>query len=399
LRTRIIVSPSAANTVTVVDGYPAVRSLQEAINLAGRRQIDLIELRFDGPEEIFELPDVDSSLKIRAAKDFAPLLRLNGDSSPQKLKSMFRIARSLTLTGIDLQMLVPLNQISNRWTMFELSPTGELHINDCTITVRNTDSERRSYVPDVAVVHLGFSSSNDMLAPDTEFDRAFIEVQDCSVRAEATFLRSDVPTSVYFRWQNGLFLSTERLVNIVSANKYSEEELDIDIDLEHVTAVVDGGLAEFRDNNLSNRPAKVQIGSRYNVIRTQIWSSLITHSGSGMDRQPNRFLAYTGRGNVYQDISTFWKANALTGKSSSLNFSDWVATVDDRSLVSKLQWPMQVIDNLAVSQHTRRKYNLDSSVNPSLFMDGEMAGFTEIREFPPLEDGGPVRRLVPNGLF
>ncbi len=393
-RDRVYVSPD--KTGNSLDGYAVFSSLSEAINAARRNEIDLVELRLN-KADVIDLPEIGFDLTIRAAKGYSPALRFNGEFA-RDMQSMFQIAAELTLEGVDLQMSVPMNPGRQRWTMFEMTSFGALQMKDCTVTVRNSDGGRRSYLPDVAVVRLGYSSSDVMLAADTEIDYATISVSNTAVRGEATFLKSASPESFRLTWSDGLFLSTEQLINVVSANNPVDPDLTIDIQLDRLTAIADGGLAEFRENNFNRQTTQAKLSVHNSVVRTKTWSSLVTHSGSGVDSDLDSFLKFRGSKNLYDDVSTFWKTIAVTGRSDSIKFAHWQALTTDDSTIAELQWPMQVINDLPVSEHSSRLYRLDPLTNAAIGdAEQEVVGFAESREFP--SEDRPSDQSVKDGVF
>ena len=343
---------------------------------------------------IGDLPESATDLTIRSGPNFATALRYDSDLS-RKTQSMFRVAGSLTLEGVDVQMLVPLNTGHSSWSMFDVSSTSAIELRNCTITLRNSDGDRRSHLSDVAVVRLGYTSSDIMLADDVEFERAMIDVSDTAVRCEATFVKSSTPIAVDLRWSNGLFLSTEQLVNLVSANSPMNDQLAITVELDYLTAIADGGLAVFRENNFGRQPSSVRMSIHDSIVRPRVWSSMVTHSGTGVTADLKQFLKFRGARNTYQDISTYWKAVAPKD-STQVTFADWVLLTGDGSEVRDLQWPLQVIDNLSVSQHSKRLYELDVSSNAFLEASGQV-GFRRLREFP--TDNPRRNRLIPDNLF
>ena len=393
-RERVYVSSDKTNSS--LDGYAVYGSLAEAVNAARRKEIDLVELRLN-EAAVVDLPEVGFDLTIRAAPGYSPTLRFNGEFA-REMQSMFQVAAELTLEGVDLEMSVPMNPGRQRWTMFEMTSFGALRLEDCTITVRNSDGGRRSYLPDVAVVRLGYSSSDVMLAAETEIDYAAISVNNTAVRGEATFLKSASPESFRLTWSDGLFLSTEQLINVVSANNPVDLSLTIDIQLDRLTAIADGGLAEFRENNFNRQRTQAKLSLENSIVRTKTWSALVTHSGSGVDSDLESFLKFRGSNNLYDDVSTFWKTIAVTGRSDSIKFADWQAVTADDSKIAELQWPMQVINDLPVSEHSSRLYRLDPSANVAIG-DGEQetVGFAESREFP--SEDRSSNQAVSDGVF
>ncbi|MFC1758177.1 hypothetical protein ACFL2H_05340, partial [Planctomycetota bacterium] len=184
---------------------------------------------------------------------------------------------------------------------------------------------------------------------------------------------------------------------VVSANNPFDPRLMIDIQLDHITAITDGGLAEFRENNFNRQMTRANITAKNSVFGTRTWSSLFMHSGSGVDSDQDSFLKFRGNGNVYDRVSTFWKTSAVTGRSNSIKFTEWQSATEDQSTVQELQWPVQVVPGLPVSQHMSRLYVLDPSDNESISTETGATGFSRTREFP--VEIGPSNRPQPDDAF
>src|SRR5690606_25916934 len=72
-----------------------------------------------------------------------------------------------------------------------------------------------------------------------------IELRDVIVRGEATLVRAAQARAVRFAWHNGLLATTERLLEFGGAAMPPRPGEQALFDLEHVTLVMDRGLARL----------------------------------------------------------------------------------------------------------------------------------------------------------
>ncbi|MCA9211926.1 MAG: serine/threonine protein kinase [Planctomycetales bacterium] len=395
-RPRIVVA--TARNGGFVNGFPAYDSLADAMYAAKRRGIDLIELRVDelGVSELPEIgqpsDDRSSTFTIQAADGFTPKIRFDSEMSPRS-QALFRIVGSLNLRGIDLVLQVPQFSGIQKWTMFTLAQQGSLTLEDCTVTIANADRDFRSHAKDAAVIRLGYTSSDVMLADASQFESPSIELVNSSVRGEATFLRSATAQSFDLWWTNGLFVSTEQLINAVAASTDGSPP-SITVHLEHVTAIANNGLAEFTENNLNSYPARVRMNIQRSVLRTRAWSAYVTHSGTNVDLESlPRLLFYRGADNNYLDMTTFWKANVPDGQSQSIAFASWADQVDDKSPPPSSLLSARSAEDAPTSRHSQRFYASALGESPLAASD-ETPGFKEIRDFPTSENKN-IRSLPP----
>ena len=266
---------AAGPSVLVVTPAPADE--HEFLTLADACQRansgDVIELRYDGRREEQPVRLANLRVTIRSGEGFHPAVVFRpSESDPLKCpRSMFTLtAGRLTLSGVALELQVPRDVPAENWSLMETRGDQTLRLEKCTLTVSNASDQLGAYHPDVAFFRIKTMPGGEAVlgsvmpaAPRT----AIVELVDCIARGEAVLVRAEEGQGARFAWDNGLLVTSERLLTATGGVDQSSWGGSLQCDLRHVTAVVRGGLCRLSGSAEAPHPPNTQIYCADTILR------------------------------------------------------------------------------------------------------------------------------------
>ncbi|MCA9200286.1 MAG: serine/threonine protein kinase [Planctomycetales bacterium] len=370
---RVVVDAKVSATQTS-DGYVAFRTLADAVEHAvGSPWVETIELRTGGRIECQPIRLTDHDLEILSSNGSTVLVfQPNSFGSDAIERSMIQLdGGHLRLESVHLEMKVPTTELDGAWSLIEATQESKVTLHTSSLTIRNTDDEGAdSWLDDVAFIRVRPGVTD---APSDNGMSATMEVrlQDCIVRGQANLLRADIGVPVRLNWQNGLFVSTERMIRMGGVRQRASQGERIMISLEHVTAWMERGFAEFYNSEDQPNMMKADIMCRSCILETQPWAAFILHSGVDSASYYEDKLVYSGDRNFYQGVEKFWQIEPndqnLSGMSAS--FEDWQrewAPDDILPSLDLVRWQNSRRNSLAAHLQTVRNFLLQPTANPAI---------------------------------
>jgi serine/threonine-protein kinase len=408
-RARIIVSNEPGRS-RYEDQSRVFDSLRQAITHARAHPgIQRIELNFDGYVDAADLNGLDQPLTIAAGTGYHPtlILRAESTSDSNAPNTLFRVDGSpLTLSGVHLELRIPIDTISQRWSVFRIQHPSRVNLEACAITVQNSQGGRASFLDHVAVFDVvGQLETDDMLDPPSETvdGQTHIGLRNCAVRGEATLVRADAAVPLHMAWSNGLLVTTERLLTMAgSPNEFADSARPVELDLEHVTCVIDEGLAWLAATDGAPYLPRLSVQARDSLFVSTSWSSFISYTAPSQSVRPKSVFQYHGSRNFYQGILTYWKF-AAGGNTPlrSINFQDWrtaPGVTDENPNDKTVAWTSIPKDNVPLHRHQVANYVLHPEGHPAVGSapDGRDAGMylPEVAQFPP-----PASEIIEQNLL
>jgi serine/threonine protein kinase len=400
---------SSASTL-VVDTSPGlprargelvVSELAEACRLVLQNPaIETIEIRKQGRVDLtpLDLRLDDRTLKLVAGEGYSPILSFRAGTNGSDVGGggMIQvIGGTLEICGVHLEMTVSNETLDGEWSLFELSEGSTVRVANSTLTLHNSYGGRFSNLDDVAVFNCVMPDRDDMLDPDMGQPReaSRVELTDCIVRCEATVLRAREAIPIRFQWTNGLLVTSERLAMLHGATQLPRDGEQIELTLQHLTAVVDQGLAE-----LSSTPERAflmptVINSRDCIWSTQRWATLITQSGphhlAGFMAQLN----YHGQRNTYEGMKSLWRINPLDGSQpESFDFEMWRMHWDEvRPAWQQVPWRYPIDMNRPIHEHRVADYGLVPPEGSTADAQPAAQQGFQLERLPAIPDADPPR--------
>ena len=338
--------------------------------------IETIELRVNGrlPVPPITLDLANRDLRLVAADGYSPVLsfRTALSVSDPSFQGMLRIRNgSLRLEGLHLELVVPTDTLEGEWSLMQLERAESVRLSNCTVTVRNSYGGRFSNLDHVAVFHVVQPPRDDMFYP--EQDRAEfqteIDLVNCVIRGETTVLRAKEAVPLSFRWHNGLLVTTERLVTLGGVGEPPASGERLILDLAHLTAIMDQGLAEFSASPGAPYLMDVSIWCSNSILMTQRWAPLITQSGQQSLTAQMAQLDYSGEQNFYEGVETFWRiVPADPARAEDFDFEMWRShwTAENLAQWQRVKWQNLPDRNRPAHEHRVADYALNPLDNPAI---------------------------------
>lgn len=337
---------------------------------AAARNGDVIELRFNGPREDRPLKISNLRLTIRAGEGYEPIVVFRPTfTDPIKFpRSMFTLATGqLTLANVAIDLDVPREVPSNYWSLFETLGGEMIRLERCVLTVRNASDQQSAYHPDVAFFRARSTPDSDPAVDEARLATplATLELIDSIARGEADFLRVEGLQPVHLTWDNGLLLTTERLLTAGGSQAAPKLDEMLRIELRHVTAAARGGFCRLTSTSANPHQLPVQFVSTDGIAIGQTGVPLIEQEGAaGVESFRQRFL-WNGDRNFYEDIDTFWTIRGLDTQTPPdvMGFDAWRTywgpSREIQASIEKLMWKRHPEANRPLHSQGPADYTLE----------------------------------------
>jgi len=234
----------------------------------------------------------------------------------------------LALVNVALILEIPREAVSDQWSLVESRPAELIRLEKCSLTISNTSSQLGAYHPDVAFFRVRASpGTGSLLAGETTpaLQRTAIALADCVLRGEAVVLRVHDLWPVQFSWENGLLVTTERLLVADGGERVPVAGENIRIGLQHLTAIVRGGLCRFSQGNSGPRLLNTQVDCRNSILVGGPASSLVEHLDVSAADTARQEFAWNGDRNFYEGFGNFWSIRIAGAATSAevMSFDAW----------------------------------------------------------------------------
>jgi len=288
-----------------VPGVIVVDSLRQALREAAASDtIEVIELAFAQRREWPFAVQLNRKLTIRAAPGFAPILIL--EPSVDEIasdKPMIKLTGGrLVLEGIHFLVESQYEPVEG-CSLFQLDQVDAIRLNDCSLTFRS------DY--DATAAFFSVRGPRESMAMDDEptdnvppSTPPQISLVRCIARGRATLVRATEGLPMWLDWEQGLFSSTQRLVEI-GGLKHNSDARTAYIHLRRVTASAGMGMYLVHVNHMQPVTPEVSIRCEHCVVVTD--APLIEHVGVDAVENVETRLARGGEQNFYAGTQIVWR--------------------------------------------------------------------------------------------
>jgi len=349
---------------------------------------DVIELRFNGRREEKPMHLANLRATIRAGKGFQPVIAFRPTEPDPVLcpRSMLTAtAGHLRLIDVALQFCIPAKVPAENWSLFETRGPQTLKLERCTLSICNASDQLHEEVAFFRTKPASDGGSAKPESPPAAAPETIIELRDCIARGEAVFLRTEDLQPVHLSWENGLLVTTERLLMVPGAQEAARPGDALRLDLRHLTAVVRDGLCQMIDSKGAPHQLPVQIRCDDSILLGTPGKPLIEQDGlAGADAMRRR-VTWIGDRNFFEGFDVFWMLDDFDMETppEKMDFDAWRAhwRTPGENLKSRapLSWKKSPAANRPVHTHTPDDYLLDESAagNPALGAASDLhdAGF------------------------
>ncbi|GIW91432.1 MAG: hypothetical protein KatS3mg109_1864 [Pirellulaceae bacterium] len=396
---RIIVSPvpieSPADAVVVTSWGAA---LDQAAQTTG---VEAIELWFDGPLEVrAQRLTIAERLEIRAGDGFRPVLwfRPHIGLFASETHLMVVHGGNLVWKNIDVVLSAPPEPMPG-WTLFALEDAHSFQLVDSTFTFVDNLATRpepnclvqllppRMRPPADVTMPL---AATMQLPPNIRFERV-------AVRGPVIVLNVPVAQPLEFSWQQGLLISSARLLQIGGTADRYNWDAEWQVKLDHVTAAIEQGLAAVALENPEMRLLDGNLELNDCVLMTAHDAPLLEYRGVDSFEQAEKALRYRGDRNFYPTRMSAmmgmgrpmrrvrWRIVTMAGQVREFGFDEKDAEwYEEKSAKESVLWKElpPAFTDVPPYRQVRAQYELDTSArNPA-----RAAGFdpSQLRDFPPI---------------
>lgn len=385
-----------AATLTPGEDAFVVGSLAAALrHVAELPNVEAIELWFDGPRVEPPLAITARRLAIRAGAGYSPVLVIEPPSADFSGGALFRLSGGdFSFSGLHLWCELPATG-NGAWSLFQLDRVVSAELAECTVTLRNADEQGRDRQAQAAFFELrppplrdpvasemsgampetmpggGMAiagmptgletSSNAAQAPATSetggmekspggmatsgmaeegaaYGPTAIRLSRCLVRGEATLVSAERAQPFSLQWNQGLFISNRRLLEIGAAVQRPEWGAPVEVDLTQVTVFAALGMCLMTSHADAMYPLPLNLDSRYCIFLADPSAPLIEHRGvHKADFAPSLYVAgidnFYPTGNASQ---VYWrKSNGPSSEDHLIDRRDprWCAEMNPQRSV------------------------------------------------------------------
>jgi serine/threonine-protein kinase len=381
-------------------GAKVVASLGEAVREAANlRELEVIELHFDGEQVELPMDFAVENLTVRAAAGFNPVVVFRPPSvstlaTDRRMVRMF--GNRITFERIQFRLELPPEHIGNGWSLFALEQINRLEFEECGLTIRNVGQYGLPAQDEVAFIEF---LAPPVLATDSDEEVRSVKVPPLVklfatiARGEATLIRARTGLPFTISWEQGLLATTERLADIGGALGDQTSDRWVRINLNHVTAAMQDGLCILRSREGAAEHLTPEITAQDCIFLTDSTAPLIEyHTRESLEQLKLKHPTLNGRGNIYSGPSEYWRI--ITQRGSNFSAPDVSFPLDagenvgfnEMRLYRKVLWKGLPSSTRPVSSHRKFDYLLsDDPQNPALRGGIDAAGFDalELPEFLP----------------
>jgi serine/threonine-protein kinase len=361
---------------------------------------DVIELRFNGPRQEAPLALRNLKLTIRAAEGCQPVVVFRpADLDPMtRPRAMLGLSGSrLTLVNVALALEIPHEAASDQWSLLESRPAEMIRLEKCSLSISNTSAQLGAYHPDVAFFRVragpgagSLTAGEATAAPQ----RMTIALVDCVLRGEAVAVRAQDLWPIQFSWENGLLVTTERFLVADGGERTPLPGENIQIVLQHLSAVVRGGLCRFTQSASAPRLLNTEVDCRNSILVGSLAAPLVEHIDASTTEAARQAFAWNGDRNFYEGFGSFWnlRASGAATPAEAMSFDAWRdywgTQRENVPNWRRVQWKQLPAADRPLPSHLPADYALSpsaASANPAIgaASDGRDAGCLFDR-LPPL---------------
>jgi serine/threonine protein kinase len=372
-----------------------VHSLEMACQQAAEMpNLEAIELHFNGEWEERPFKIAAKLLKIRAGAGYAPLIVFRPkerDLAPDG--GMMQVLGSdLRWEGVHLRMQLPAEPIAGNWSLFHMDRAIGVSLVGCTLTIQNVNANGYMLQDDVAFFEIQGPTAAGIMPQADENMQPAIELNRCIARGDACFVRADNIQPCSLNWDQGLFISSQRLMEIGGAVEKPNWFGNVQVDLRHVTAMMRKGMFLLTTREDARYLLPLDVDNSDCIFLTDPASAqvdfVVVQSVAEIEE---KFLPLDGKRNFYPDTNVFTRIKSLSGSQQTKEIT--FEQRDDKMSVEKMPRKMVMWRGLPAPDaplHTLTKQDFllsEHSSNPALRSADNhgAAGFdpTQLPDFPP----------------
>jgi serine/threonine protein kinase len=303
-----------------------VGSLAQGIRRAAEKGITEVELDFNGDsvENPFEIPA--GRMQVHAAPGRKPRIVFRPElSTVVDQRQMIRLLGNgsrLSLQEIDVRLELPAEP-SFGWTLFTVHQGQSLDLSNCVVTVVDQGSNGAPVHDQVSIVQLQTRRLTEMMKMEDDMAMIVptsIYLSECFVRGEATFLSVPEELPVRLEWDQGLFVSTKRLIETGGTIAKPRWHGRLELALNRVTIAAQQGLFQMKRRSDAAHQLDLEVTSDRSIFTVGAESPLFEFAG--MPNIDEIHFSFSGADNCYpREEMLFVRARPIAPGEGMVDFN------------------------------------------------------------------------------
>ena len=362
-----------------LDGERSFSTLGEACRAAAND--DAIVLRYNGRREEQPIKLANLRVTVRAAEGFQPVVVFRPSGAPAASGSMWTlVAGELALIHVAVEMHLPREAPAKAWSLLEVLGSQTVRLDRCSLSIHSAPDPPPTSHADAAFFRVKTPARGGGPTDKSAAEGASIKLDDCIARGDAVLLRCDDLQPARLAWNNGLLVTSERLLTIAGQPGPRHGEELVQLELRHLTAAVHDGMCRQEGGPGTPYPVPVQIQCTDSILSGGGTAALIEQLADCDLEDIQRRFTWTGDRNLYDGFEMFWVVRGLDAQllSNPMPFDPWRFRWGlNRSWSQKVDWKTLPAARLPCSRHAPADYVLnETATNPAVGMasDGSNLG-------------------------
>lgn len=286
----------------------------------------IIELKFNGKRRETRVR-INRKVTIRAARGYRPVLEFRPTqtaSEDYQARAVWIPSGALELLGIDVVLAVDETVSAEQWTLFSLERADSLRMERVSVTLVNPRQRPAALVE--------FRSPAGALMPDMPVVGAppkpslEVEITDSLIRGDGDLfaIRHAEPARLAIK-QSVVALSGT-LLTARGNSEMTHENAQLELRLEHVTAVLAGGLIRLDSGNMPRKLLPVQVSASNSIFSNSAGVPFVAMTGNSPPQDFHELLFWVGQNNFYDRYQTLWSITSTqeaAGRSENMDSAAW----------------------------------------------------------------------------
>ena len=366
----LVVDPAA-------EGANSFSSLEAAC--ASAHSGDVIELRYNGRLEERPIDLENLKLTVRAGDKFHPvvLFRPREADPVEYPRQMITVTGGrLTLVNVALELDLSHDLPADGWSLFRVQQAESVELENCSLTIGNATGRQRVLHAEVSFFEVG-AAPGQVVGSAAPIEPLSIELANCVARGEADFLRSEDLQPCSLVWNNGLLVTSERLLVAVGSRAAPAIGRRLHLDLRHLTAVVRAGFCMLTNTVDGPQQLDAVIQCTNSILLVDDDAALIEQTGIDTVDAFRKRVRWESERNFYDGFHIFWKIRGQSPLEApqEMTLSAWRAFWQGQEKSwGRVLWRQLPDPSRPLHQHTTVDYALDTSVAENAAIRGATDG-------------------------
>ena len=344
------------------------KTLREAARAAPKEAT--IELRFTGSVDIEYFRFSESTTTIKGGEGYRPkiVFRPTTNVGLTGTYSMASLDNSnMVFQNVEIEMVIPshLDALAERWTMFDLSGSNKIELNDVVLTFNNAQRER-GYQEKNAFFRCSPVSTPVVSGTSSSVtSQTNLTLHDGMVRGDASLLRCDNPRSARVDANNVLIAINQPVFSLLDIKGTSDNM--ITVNLRHNTIYAPYMVSWQPGPAGSTLGHPIELALNDSIVRFHSDSSAMAEYAGGIPRLTDLAAFYVKRistNTFYQNFTREWVIRPWQPGDQQRETPPTESPQDRQRFFNTINWENNYFEGTPV--HNMTKYHFRLNKNTSL---------------------------------